>query len=243
MKLNIRAIIYTGIIATTLLAYWPMRHNSFVSYDDAGYITENSDIKAPVTWQSLGRLFTQPHYNMWHPLTTFTNMLNYRLFGLNPIGHHFVSLLLHIASALLLFRLLNGETNQTWTSAFAAAVFALHPIQVESVAWAAELKTVLSGLFTILTMAAYVRYTRQPRTGRYILLLLVFGLCILTKPTVVTLPLALLLLDYWPLGRVKWGRHADSRNRQEVPVRRLITEKISLHSSTGEQSCRWKTCR
>ena len=239
---HIRIIIYIGIVVATLVAYESMRHNSFVSYDDPRYITENPDIKAPITWQSLGRAFTQPHYYMWHPLTTFTNMLNYELFGLNPVGHHLVSLLLHIVSALLLFRILSDMTGTTWTSAFVAAVFALHPVQVESVAWAAELKTILSGLFWLLTMAVYIRYTKQPSAGRYVLLLLVFGLCILTKPTVVTLPLVLLLLDYWPLGRVKpvatrshrgeWGRHTAStpmgKGRQEVSMRRLITEKIPL---------------
>ncbi len=229
---HIRIIIYISIVVATLVAYESMRHNSFVSYDDPRYITENPDIKAPITWQSLGRAFTQPHYYMWHPLTTFTNMLNYELFGLNPVGHHLVSLLLHIISVMLLFKILSDMTGTTWTSAFVAAVFALHPVQVESVAWAAELKTILSGLFWLLTMAAYIRYTRQPRTGRYVLLLLVFGLCILTKPTVVTLPLVLLLLDYWPLGRVIRGRQTEKapkgKGRQEVSMRRLITEKIPL---------------
>jgi len=239
---HIRIIIYISIVVATLVAYESMRHNSFVSYDDPRYITENPDIKAPITWQSLGRALTQPHYYMWHPLTTFTNMLNYKLFGLNPVGHHLVSLLLHIASAMLLFKILSDMTGAVWPSAFVAAVFALHPVQVESVAWAAELKTILSGLFWMLTMAAYIRYTRQPSAGRYVLLLLVFGLCIMTKPTVVTLPLVLLLLDYWPLGRVKpvatrshrgeWGRHTAStpkeKGRQEVSMRLLITEKIPL---------------
>jgi len=159
-------------------------------------------------------------------------MLNYQLFGLNPVGHHLVSLLLHIASALLLFWILADMTGTTWPSAFVAAVFALHPLQVESVAWASELMIVLSGLFWLLTMAAYIRYAKKPSTGRYILLLLVFGICILTKPIVVTLPFALLLLDYWPLGRVKWGRQTErltkEKNQQDVSVWRLIIEKIPL---------------
>jgi len=231
MGLRIKLLIYVGIVIATIIAYEPMRHNGFVSYDDSKYITQNPDIKAPITWQTLGRAFIKPHFHMWHPLTTITHMLDYQLFGLNPLGHHFVSLLLHIVSSLLLFRILSNITGATWPSAFVAAVFALHPVQVESVAWAAELKTVLSGLFWLLTIAAYIRYTRKPSAGRYILLLLVFGLCILTKPIVVTLPCALLLLDYWPLGRVKWGRQTKipkEKNQQDVPVWQLIIEKIPL---------------
>ena len=231
MGLRIKLLIYVGIVIATIIAYEPMRHNGFVSYDDSKYITQNPDIQQAITFQSLGRAFTQPHYYMWHPLTTITNMLDYQLFGLNPLGHHFVSLLLHIVSSLLLFRILSNITGATWPSAFVAAVFALHPVQVESVAWAAELNTVLSGLFWLLTIAAYIRYTRKPSAGRYILLLLVFGLCILTKPIVVTLPCALLLLDYWPLGRVKWGRQTKipkEKNQQDVPVWQLIIEKIPL---------------
>jgi len=211
---HIRIIIYISIVVATLVAYESMRHNGFVSYDDPRYITENPDIKAPITWQSLGRTFTQPHYAMWHPLTTIVNMVNYQFYRLNPLGHHLTSLLLHIVSAILLFKILSDMTGAIWTSAFIAAVFALHPVQVESVAWAAELKTVLSGLLWMLTIAAYIRYTKQPSAGRYILLLLVFGLCIMTKPTVVTLPFVLLLLNYWPLNRTNW--------------KRLIIEKIPL---------------
>jgi len=232
MGLRIKLLIYVGIVIATLIAYEPIRHNGFVSYDDSKYITQNPDIKAPITWQSLGRAFIKPHFHMWHPLTTITHMLDYQLFGLNPLGHHLVSLLLHIVNTMLLFQILVNMTGSIWTSAFVAAVFVLHPIQVESVAWAAERKTVLSGLFWLLTMAAYIRYTRKPSAGRYILLLLVFGLCILTKPVVVTLPAALLLLDYWPLDRVKWSRQIKrlpkEKDQQEVSVWRLIIEKIPL---------------
>ena len=219
MGLRIRPLIYIGIVIATLIAYEPIRHNDFVSYDDPQYITNNPDIKTPLTFESLGRALTQPHYNMWHPLTTIVNMADYKLYGLNPLGHHLTSLLFHIISALLLFKILSDITETIWSSAFIAAIFALHPIQVEAVAWAAELKTILSGLFWMLTMAAYIRYAKQPRMGRYILLLLVYGLCILTKPIVVTLPFILLLLDYWPLGRIKW--------------KRLIIEKIPLFAMSA----------
>jgi tetratricopeptide (TPR) repeat protein len=213
------------LVVTTLIAYEPMRHNGFVNYDDDRYITQNPEIKAGITWQSLIRAFTQPHYFMWHPLTTITNILDYQLFGLNPLWHHFVSLLFHIANTVLLFWILAYMTGSVWSSAFIAAVFALHPIQVESVAWAAERKTVLSGLFWLLTMLAYIWYTKRPRTGRYIVLFLVYGLCIMTKPTVVTLPLALLLLDYWPLERLNLGSRSAGKT---VPVGRLVIEKVPL---------------
>jgi tetratricopeptide (TPR) repeat protein len=209
-----RTIIYIGIVAITLIAYEPIRNNGFVSYDDPKYITDNPHLTEGITQDSVIWAFTQSYVANWHPITWITHILDYQLFGNNPLGHHLVSLLLHIATALLIFWVLANMTGTIWTSAFVAAVFALHPLQVESVAWAAERKTVLSGLLWLLTTVAYIRYAKRPSIGRYTLLFLVFGLCILTKPTVVTLPLVLLLLDYWPLDRVKWGR--------------LIMEKIPL---------------
>ena len=210
-------LISAVLVIATLVTYEPVRHNDFVNYDDIPYITENTHITHGITQQSLWQAFTKPHFFMWHPLTTISHILDYEFFGLNPIGHHSVSVLIHIANALLLFWILNNLTGAIWASAFVAAVFALHPLQVESVAWAAERKTVLSGLFWLLTMAAYIRYARQPRLGRYMLLLIVFGLCIMTKPVVVTLPFVLLLLDYWPLERIRRGQ-----------IGRLIAEKTPL---------------
>ncbi len=208
MRLSQKQIILlvnAALVITTLIAYEPIRHNGFVTYDDGKYIYENPMITGGISLQSLGEAFTKPHFFMWHPLTTISHMLDCQLFGLNPFGHHLISLLIHIVNSLLLFWILTNITGSMWTSAFVAAVFALHPLQVESVAWAAERKTVLSGLFWLLTMATYIYYAKQPRLGRDLLLLLVFGFCIMTKPVVVTLPLALLLLDYWPLDRVRWG--------------------------------------
>jgi Flp pilus assembly protein TadD len=220
-------LIYAGLIAATLFAYEPIRQNSFVTYDDYSYIVNNPQITSGTSWQSLGEAFTKPHFFMWHPLTTISHMLDYQFFGLNPFGHHLVSVLLHILNALLLFWIINNLSGSVWLSVFMAGVFALHPIQVESVAWAAERKTVLSGLFWLLTMATYIRYARQPRLSRYLLVLLVFGLCIMTKPVVVTLPLALLLLDYWPLDRVQWGQPAKTKSNQKS-AGWLIAEKIPL---------------
>ena len=224
-------LISAAIVITTLVAYEPIRHNGFVNYDDNDYIFDNAQVKSGITWESLGQAFTKPHSFMWHPLTTISHMLDYQLFGLNPLGHHLVSILIHIANALLLFWILKNITGTMWASAFVAGIFALHPIQVESVAWAAERKTVLSGLFWLLTMAAYIRYARQPGFGRYLVVLLVFGLCIMTKPVVVTLPFALLLLDYWPLERVRWGQNnktAAKTTPNQKSAGWLIAEKIPL---------------
>jgi len=213
-SMRAKIIISICIIVAIFIAYEPLCHNGFVVYDDQQYITENPHITGGITQNSIIWAFTKSHAANWHPLTWISHIIDYQFFGLNPLGYHLVSLLLHIANSLLVFWLFSRMTDAVWASAFIAAVFALHPLQVESVAWAAERKTVLSGLFWLLTMAAYIRYAKRPSVGRYILLFLVFGLCIMTKPIVVTLPLALLLLDYWPLCRVKW--------------KRLIIEKIPL---------------
>ena len=250
MRLSQRQIILlisAALVITTLIAYEPIRHNDFVTYDDHSYIVNNPQVTSGLSWQSLGQAFTKPHFFMWHPLTTISHILDYQFFGPNPFGHHLVSVLFHIAVVLLLFWILKNITRTMWTSAFVAAVFALHPIQVESVAWAAERKTVLSGLFWLLTMATYIRYARQPGLGRYIVVLLVFGLCIMTKPVVVTLPLAMLLLDYWPLLRfatkgeplerigrpgfaegLRRGKQRAGGEYQKVSAIRLIVEKIPL---------------
>ena len=248
-KKRVKLLIYIGLAAATFAAYEPTLHNGFVNYDDDKYITENSHIIRGVTPDSIIWAFTQPHAYMWHPLTTLSNMLDCQLFGLNASWHHLVSLLFHIVNVLLVFWIFTNFTASTlrqssvpasspqagsiWPGAFIAAVFALHPIQVESVAWAAERKTVLSGLFWFLTISVYIWYTKRPGIARYILLFLVFGLCIMTKPVVVTLPLVLLLLDYWPLERVKWELSIkpfapNAESPQKVSAALLIIEKIPL---------------
>lgn len=230
---RVKLLIYIGLAATTFAAYEPTLRNGFVNYDDDKYITQNPRVTQGITQDSLVWAFTQPHYYMWHPLTTLSNMLDCQLFGLKASWHHLVSLLIHIANALLVFWILTNLTGSIWPGAFIAAVFALHPVQVESVAWAAERKTVLSGLFWFLTIAVYIWYTKRPGTARYILLFLVFGLCIMTKPVVVTLPFALLLLDYWPLERVKWELSIkpltpNAESPRKFSAALLIIEKIPL---------------
>ena len=211
-------LISASLVMATLVAYEPIRHNGFINYDDDVYITKNSDVQRGLTRDSVIWAFTKPHQYMWHPLTTLSHMLDCELFGLNPLGHHLVSLALHIVNALLLFWILVSLTGSTWASAFVAAMFALHPLQVESVAWAAERKTVMSGLFWFLTIAVYIWYAKKPGIGRYIVVFAIYALCIMTKPVVVTVPLTLLLLDYWPLERLN-SKHS---------ILRSIIEKIPL---------------
>jgi tetratricopeptide (TPR) repeat protein len=232
---HISIFVYVGIVVATLVAYEPIRHNYFVSYDDDLYM-KNPAVTGGITHDSIILAFTKLYAANWHPLTWLSHMLDYRLFGLNPTGHHLVSVAIHIVNALLLFWILTNITGTMWASAFIAAVFALHPLQVESVAWIAERKTVLSGLFWFLTMAAYIHYVRKPGFGRYLAVLLVFGLCIMTKPIVITLPLVLLLLDYWPLERIRGRKTEDRRQRTQdrgqysggASTGRLIAEKIPL---------------
>jgi hypothetical protein len=221
----IKLFICVGLVACTLVAYEPMRHNGFVNLDDDAYITKNPRVTGGITPDSVVWAFTQPHVYMWHPLTTLSHMLDCQLFGLNASLHHLVSLLFHIANALLVFWIFTNLTGLIWPSAFIAAVFALHPLQVESVAWAAERKTVLSGLFWFLTMAVYIWYTKRRSIRRYTLLFLIYGLCVMTKPIVVTLPFVLLLLDYWPLERLNLRGPPVEKT---VPMSWLIIEKIPL---------------
>ena len=215
-------IVCAVLITGTIIAYEPMRHNGFVNYDDDEYVLECPQVKQGLTFETLRWAFTASYACNWHPLTWLSHMLDWQLFGLNACGHHFTNLVFHIANTLLFFLILKRMTGAFWPSAFAAAIFAVHPLQVESAAWAAERKNVLSGLFWLLTIAAYIKYTEKPKAGRYIVLLLVYLLCILTKPTVVVVPFVLLLLDFWPLQRISRGT-----------ISKLIIEKIPLFLFAG----------
>jgi tetratricopeptide (TPR) repeat protein len=221
----------------TLVAYEPIRHNGFINYDDDKYVTENPNVSGGITRSSVIWAFTNPHQYMWHPLTTLSHIIDCQFFGLKPLGHHLVSVFLHVANVLLLFWILTNLTGSIWASAFVAAVFALHPLQVGPVAWVAERKTVMSGLFWFLTIAVYIWYAKKPGIGRYILVFAIYALCIMTKPVVVTVPLTLLLLDYWPLERIGRRKTEDpsslrfaeaGRGQQKVSPGWLIVEKIPL---------------
>jgi tetratricopeptide (TPR) repeat protein len=186
----------------TLALYWPVTGFEFNNYDDAQYITENSQIHSGLTGENILWAFTTGRASNWHPLTWLSHLLDCQLYGLNPGGHHFTNLLFHIANTLLLFVLLRRMTDAVWRPAFVAALFALHPMHVESVAWVAERKDVLSAFFGLLTLLAWCSYVKTPSPRRYALALLLFALALMSKPMLVTLPLLMLLLDFWPLHRV-----------------------------------------
>ena len=199
----------------------------FVNYDDRVYVTQNPQVSSGLTLPGIAWAFAHAHARNWHPLTTLSHMLDCQLFGLNASGHHFINVLLHSLAVLLLFHLLREITGTTWRSAFVAALFAIHPLRVESVAWIAERKDVLSGVFFMLTLAAYARYVRTPTLGRYITMSILFACGLMAKPMLVTVPVVLLLLDYWPLGRGP-AFAGLRRGRQRSEIRGQIVEKIPL---------------
>jgi hypothetical protein len=196
-------LVVAGLIALNLVVYAPVRHYEFVQLDDPAYVTENPDVTRGITAQGVAWALTTGHSANWHPLTWLSHMLDVQMFGLNAGAHHATSVVLHIASTLLLFALLLRMTGAPGRSAVVAALFAAHPLHVESVAWVAERKDVLSTLFWMLTLWAYVGYVRRPRWTRYAAVVVLFALGLMAKPMLVTLPFVLLLLDVWPLGRLE----------------------------------------
>src|SRR5207302_824708 len=168
--------------------------HQFVNYDDPLYVLENAHVRAGLSWNSILWAFTHVHSQNWHPLTSISHMLDCQLFGLQPGWHHFVNVLLHSAGVLLLFLVLEQMTGALWRSAFVAALFAIHPLRAESVAWIAERKDVLSAFLFMLTIGVYARYARRISVGSYVLVLLFFALGLMSKSMLVTLPLLLLLL-------------------------------------------------
>jgi len=197
-----RLIVYVVLVLVTLAVYWQVNHFDFVNIDDDRYVTGHTQVMAGFTPDTVRwALVTMDVDGMWHPLVWLSFLLDHQLFGLHAGGYHLTNLIFHILSALLLFRLLQRMTKDIWPSAFVAALFALHPLHVESVAWIAERKDVLSAFFWMLTLCLYVYYTEKPALGRYLPVIFSFFLALLSKPMVVTLPLILILLDYWPLGR------------------------------------------
>jgi tetratricopeptide (TPR) repeat protein len=207
----------------TWLVFGQTLWHDFINYDDPRYVYENTKITGGLSISGIAWAFTHIHSMNWHPLTTISHMLDCQLYGLNAGWHHFTNVLLHTLAAILLFLALQQMTNAVWRSAFVAAVFAIHPLRVESVAWVAERKDVLSGVCFMLTLLAYVYYTRGPSLSRYMAVALVFVLGLMSKPMLVTLPLVLLVLDYWPLSRI--GGHRSGTGRQLlIPV----LEKVPL---------------
>ena len=220
---RLTAIICLVLAVGTFALYCPVLRHAFLNYDDPDYILDNSHVKSGLTWSGIIWAFQPNAYAAnWHPLTWISHMVDCQLFGIQPAGHHFVSVLFHMANTLLLFILLNNLTGAIWRSAFVAALFAWHPLHVESVAWASERKDVLSAFFWMLTLIAYTHYVRKlssrnysAASSTYLLALILFAFGLMSKPMVVTLPFVLLLLDFWPLQRFN-----------SSTILRLIIEKL-----------------
>ncbi len=206
--------------------------HSFVNFDDGTYVYRNADVTRGLSFGGIRWAFTHVVVANWHPLTIISHMLDCQLYGVSPAGHHFTNVLLHTAAVILLFLAFWRMTHAIWRSAFVAAVFAIHPLHVESVAWVAERKDVLSAVFFMLTILAYVHYTRRPSLARYGLMSILFAGGLMAKPMLVTLPFVLLLLDYWPLNRFARPGVAAARSTaghlDKQPWPRLILEKIPL---------------
>jgi len=203
---------------------------SFVGLDDSLYVYKNAEVQKGLTKEGIGWAFTTFHAANWHPLTWLSHMADVELFGIDTGWHHRVNVLFHLLNTVLLFLVLSQMTGGVWQSAFVAALFAVHPLHVESVAWIAERKDVLSTLFWILTMGAYWRYVQRPCMGRYLPVIILLTIGLMCKPMLVTLPFVLLLLDWWPLGRITSADSSDfpSRRGSLSMIFRLIWEKVPL---------------
>ena len=227
------------LIALTWAVFGQTGRYQFVNYDDPLYVLDNAHVRAGLTWRGIEWAFTHVHSQNWHPLTTISHMLDCQLFGVNPGAHHLMNVFFHSIAAVLLFALLAQITDRVWLGGFVAAAFAIHPLRVESVAWIAERKDVLSGVFFMLTLIAYVAYTRKRTVGRYLTMSILFACGLMSKPMLITTPLILLLLDYWPLTRCQpparqsgYGGGARSEDRgQKISSPRwtkLVVEKVPL---------------
>src|SRR5271156_704375 len=198
---NLPIVLSVLLGSVTIALYSPVIGHSFVVFDDRDYVTANPYVHGALSWSTIKWAFTATAAANWHPLTWLSHALDYQLFALNPAGHHLDSLLIHALNAVLLFLLLRWFTKRAGPSLLVAALFALHPINVESVAWVAERKNVLSTLFFFLAFGAYACFALKPDWRRYVLVVALFAAGLMAKPMVVTLPFVLLLLDYWPLRR------------------------------------------
>jgi tetratricopeptide (TPR) repeat protein len=236
-------LVFLMLIILTLFVYWPVQNCEFISYDDSDYVTANYRIQSGITFQSIGTTFTDIHTSNWHPLTMISHMLDWELFGDRAGGHHWTNVMIHIFNTILLFLLFRNLTGAIWRSAFVAALFAVHPINVESVAWVAERKNVLSTFFWILTMLFYVWYVKQPNWKRYLPMFISFALGLMSKPMLVTLPFVLLLLDYWPLNRISMIKADTKPTETSLPhikqkkISSLVLEKIPLFILTAVSIC------
>jgi protein O-mannosyl-transferase len=214
------------LVAITIVSLFPVLSCQFTNIDDNIYVTANDHVRQGLNWHNARWALTAMEAANWHPVTWLSHMLDVTLFGLNARGHHATSLFIHLLNAILLFFWLRTATRQVWPSAFVAALFAVHPLALESVAFIAERKNVLSTLFLILTLWAYLSYTRKPHVWRYLLVVTAFMLGLMSKPMLVTVPFALLLLDYWPLGRLG---PQNSVQAPTTPAHPSVTWQTLLH--------------
>jgi len=219
-------LIAVVLFAAVVRLYLPTTEHACV-FDDYTYLIENARVQSGLTADGVRWAFTTTYASNWHPLTWLSHMLDVSIYA-RPAGHHLTSILLHALTTALLFVALLRMTGAVWRSAFAAAVFGLHPLHVESVAWLAERKDVLSGLFWVLAMLAYAWYTRRPKALRYALVVALYALGLMAKPMVLTLPIVLLLLDYWPLERRQETGNREQRGRERRPAGYLLLEKAPL---------------
>ncbi len=199
-------VIIALLLISTIAVYWPAINHEFVNYDDPEYVTGNNHVKTGFTYENIRWAFTTTLMGNWNPVTWLSHMVDSQLFGLDPRGHYFISILLHGLNTILLFIFLNRITGTLWRSALVAVIFSLHPLRVESVAWVSERKDVLSAFFFMTTLLAYVFYVEKPGVKRYITIIMSFVLGLMAKPMLVTLPFVLLLLDYWPFCRFDVGQ-------------------------------------
>jgi Flp pilus assembly protein TadD len=238
-----------ALAVTTLAVYGQVVSHQFINLDDDLYIVDNPMVSRGLTLQGIAWAFTTYHDQYWHPLSWLSHMVDCQIFGLNAGGHLVVNLLVHVSNTLLLFLFLKRVTGASWRSAIVAALFALHPLQVESVAWAIERKNTLSTFFGLLSLLAYARYAEAPSWRRYALVALWLGLGLMSKPILVTWPFVLLLLDYWPLRRLEWqpvdgiGRFAKAwvpLIREKLPLFGLVAASLVVaylaHSSAGPRA-------
>ena len=229
LKLYQKTFIIAFLCTITISLYCPVKNHPFIILDDEFYVAENAHVNHGFSIQNIAWAFTTFHACNWHPVTWLSHMLDCHLFGLNPGMQHLTSLFFHILNTILLFVVFNKMTAMTWQSAFMAALFALHPLHVESVAWISERKDVLSAFFFMLTLWSYDGYVRQPSRRRYGLVVFLFTMGLMSKPMLVTLPFVLLLLDFWPLHRFHFQHSgAGLTNPQGVSALTLIREKIPL---------------
>ena len=228
---HLKMIISLLLILATILTYWQVKNFDFVGYDDQEYVVENSHVQKGLTVEGIIWAFTSFHSANWHPITWLSHMLDCELYGLNPMGHHWTNLILHMINSILLFLVLELMTGAIWRSAFVAALFALHPLHVESVAWISERKDVLSTFFGLLMIFAYYRYTKTPGFKNYLLVFIFLCLGLMAKPMLVTFPFVLLLLDFWPLKRFHYRNNyllesEKTINYDSKGIYRLSLEKI-----------------